>query len=114
MPLGNGGKLRIIFGPQLGLGTNGHSNGNGHGESAPNGSVDNRILALALAVRKREPGTPTILVTKDINLRIKADVMGINYQSVSNLKQKAIEKMRGAGLLELFLIISVLYRSTHS
>ena len=46
-------------------------------DGAPNGSVDNRILALALAVRKREPGTPTILVTKDINLRLKADVYGL-------------------------------------
>ena len=78
VPLENGGKLRIIFGPQLGLPSNGgSSDGNGHAEGAPNGSVDNRILALALAVRRREPGTPTILVTKDINLRLKADVYGL-------------------------------------
>ncbi len=86
VPLESGGKLRIIFGPQLGLSdslspTNGHSNGhgNGHGHEvgAPQGSVDNRILALALAVRRKEPKTPTILVTKDINLRLKADVYGL-------------------------------------
>ena len=82
VPLESGGKIRIIFGPQLGLNgsnghTNGHGNGNGHETGMPQGSVDNRILALALAVRKREPKTPTILVTKDINLRLKADVYGL-------------------------------------
>lgn len=83
VPLESGGKIRIIFGPQLGL-NGGNGNGtatdNGHGNGAPTGSVDNRILALALAVRKREPKTPTILVTKDINLRLKADVYGLPAQ----------------------------------
>ena len=68
VPLENGGRLRIIFGQQLGLDA---SLSGGHG------SVDNRILALALAVRKVDPKTPTLLVTKDINLRLKADVYGL-------------------------------------
>jgi len=37
---------------------------------------DNRILALALNLSKENSG-PVIVVTKDLNLRIKADVMGI-------------------------------------
>ncbi|MBN2122987.1 MAG: PhoH family protein, partial [Deltaproteobacteria bacterium] len=40
------------------------------------GKYDNRILALAHNLQK-DGGTPVILVTKDLNLRIKADVMGI-------------------------------------
>lgn len=66
VPLPNGGTLRIIFSepskstPQLG-----------------SASVDSRILSHALAVREREKSRPTILVTKDINLRLKADVYGL-------------------------------------
>ncbi len=39
--------------------------------------VDNRILALAMRLQKEKGGAQTTLVTKDTNLRIKADVMGI-------------------------------------
>jgi PhoH-like ATPase len=39
-------------------------------------NVDNRILALAYYLMKNE-NQPVVLVTKDLNLRIKADVLGI-------------------------------------
>jgi len=64
MSLPNGGSLRILIKPE-----NGHA-GNG-------GNVDNRIIAQALAAQKSSEGRPTILVTKDINLRIKADALGL-------------------------------------
>ena len=68
--LSTGGCLRIIFENKNG------SNPNGAGSS----SVDNRILAMALATYKNDPGTPTILVTKDINLRLKADALGLEAE----------------------------------
>ncbi len=72
VPLENGGMLRIIFAHQLA------KPGQGAEAAAPvNGSVDNRILSLALDVRRSEPKTPTILVTKDINLRLKSDAWGL-------------------------------------
>ncbi len=40
--------------------------------------ADNRILATALALQKDYPNASVELVTKDINLRIKADVFGVN------------------------------------
>jgi PhoH-like ATPase len=40
-------------------------------------NVDNRILATALEVRDQNPDLPTILVTKDVNLRIRADALGL-------------------------------------
>jgi PhoH-like ATPase len=40
--------------------------------------ADNRILATAMALQKQYPRMKVELITKDINLRIKADVMGIN------------------------------------
>lgn len=64
--LSNGGNLRIVFKDQ---------NGNGH--AALNHTVDSRIVARALDVQKIDPSVPTILVTKDINLRIKADAHGL-------------------------------------
>ncbi len=51
-------------------------NGNGPLSDAHQ-TVDSRIIALALGIQKDDPSIPTILVTKDINLRIKADAVGL-------------------------------------
>jgi len=40
--------------------------------------ADNRILSTALALQKQHPRAKVELISKDINLRIKADVYGIN------------------------------------
>ncbi len=69
--LDHGGRLRIIFQDK--------QNGNGHA-LLDNHSVDSRIVALALNVQKAEPKVPAILVTKDINLRVKADVLGLQAE----------------------------------
>ena len=72
--LPNGGHLRIVFNK---LKTKAR-NGNG---AVPAGSnVDTRIVASALHVQRTSPKTPTILVTKDINLRIRADALGLAAQ----------------------------------
>ncbi len=39
--------------------------------------ADNRILAMAISLKKEQPKRPVIFVTKDVNLRIKADALGI-------------------------------------
>jgi PhoH-like ATPase len=72
--LENGGTLRIIFHD---------TDGNGAGPFGAN-TVDSRIVSLSMAIHKAEPKVPTILVTKDINLRIKADTVGLpaeDYES---------------------------------
>jgi PhoH-like ATPase len=71
--LPNGGKLRVVV-QKKGLTSNGNGNGNGKSYHT---SVDNKILAHATAVKKANPRQTTILVTKDINLRIKADAIGL-------------------------------------
>lgn len=38
---------------------------------------DHRILAVALKFRQERPNNPVIFVTKDVNLRIKADALGL-------------------------------------
>jgi len=69
--LPNGGHLRIVF--QTKKSGNGHLNGGDH-------SADSRIVAVAQTVQKSSPKGSTILVTKDINLRIKADALGLQAQ----------------------------------
>jgi PhoH-like ATPase len=44
------------------------------------GTRENRILALALDVKQHAQGMPTILVSKDLNLRVKADALGIDVE----------------------------------
>ena len=66
--LPNGGHLKIAV----------HQNGHELGFSKD--SVDNRILALAAHVQKTQPKNPAILVSKDINLRIKADALGLQAE----------------------------------
>jgi PhoH-like ATPase len=39
--------------------------------------ADNRILAVAIELKKDQPKRPVVFVTKDTNLRIKADALGI-------------------------------------
>ncbi len=43
-------------------------------------SMDNAILSVAVDLKHREPDIPVIFVTKDINLRIRADALGVNAE----------------------------------
>ncbi len=42
--------------------------------------ADNRILMVALCLEKEQPGRTVVLVTKDTNLRIKADAVGLKTE----------------------------------
>ncbi|HSH93090.1 MAG TPA: PhoH family protein [Roseimicrobium sp.] len=65
--LSNGGRLKIIF----------HDKNDVVAANYTSLSVDSRIVQQALVVQNQSPNIPTILVTKDINLRIKADTLGL-------------------------------------
>ena len=87
-------------------GTRGPLNGNGRGKSGepatgklffqtkptdatlpglmPGNKPDNSILINALEVQNRNPGRRVTLVSKDINLRIKAAIVGVNTDDYSN------------------------------
>jgi len=47
-------------------------------------SADNTILSVALWVSRHNPGSDVTLVSKDINLRIKAQVAGVNAEDYYN------------------------------
>lgn len=67
--LENGGTLRIIF-PE---------NESGHLVFG-NKTVDSRIVAMGLEIQKAQPKVRTIIVSKDINLRLKADAFGLEAE----------------------------------
>ncbi|HET6362030.1 MAG TPA: PhoH family protein [Gemmatimonadota bacterium] len=65
--LDTGGRLRVVFDPDDPQRVIARSDG----------WVDNEILKIARRIQDDAPDTPLILVTKDVNLRIKADAMGL-------------------------------------
>ena len=71
--LENGGNIKIIFFKKE------RTTKNTEGIFHDN-TVDSRIVMLALQVKKGSPKTPTIIVSKDINLRIKADTVGLQAE----------------------------------
>ena len=88
--LPTGGKLKVVF--QKG----GHVNGNGGFDAT---SIDNRILSLAAGIQKAQPKNPAILVSKDINLRIKADALGLLAEDYEN--DRVYIKDLYTGMIEL-------------
>jgi PhoH-like ATPase len=66
VPLPNGGTIRVMF-------TNRELP-----KSMGNGNVmDNRILAVAIDLMENEPSLQAVFITKDTNLRIRADAVGL-------------------------------------
>ena len=55
-------------------------------ESLATGKADNRILGVVMALAERERGRDVILVSKDINMRIKAHALGLAAEDYYNDK----------------------------
>ncbi len=87
--LPNGGSLRIIFQDK---------NGTANATIGDN-NVDSRIVALAIAVQKTHPRQRTTLITKDINLRIKADALGLQAEDYET--DRVLIKDLYTGMFEL-------------
>lgn len=62
-------------------------------DSFPEKTPDHRILSIADAVRKNNPDRPVILVTKDINLRMKSKSLGIKAEDYENDKIANIDAL---------------------
>ncbi|MCU4163516.1 PhoH family protein [Carboxylicivirga caseinilyticus] len=54
-------------------------------------TADHRILAIALHVKQKFPRRQSILITKDINLRLKAKSLGLKSEDYENDKVKDID-----------------------
>jgi PhoH-like ATPase len=66
VPLPNGGILRVSF-----------TNRELPKSMADGQLMDNRILAVALDLMDKEPDTQAVFITKDTNLRLRADALGL-------------------------------------
>jgi PhoH-like ATPase len=62
---------------------------------------DNRILAVAVDLKETEKDVPVILVTKDVNLRIKADALGLTAEDYESDKVAIDELYTGVANLEV-------------
>jgi len=62
---------------------------------------DNRILAVAVDLMEANPAVPVILVTKDTNLRIKADALGLAAQDYESDKVAIEDLFSGVANLQV-------------
>ena len=85
VPLPSGGLLRVLF-----------TNHKLPKDFAVAHAMDNSILAVALDLTQTQPDVPTIFVTKDTNLRIRADALGIKAEDYDRERYDISELYPGA------------------
>ena len=69
--------------------------------SLPQGKADNQILGVVEALRQQEPAREVVLVSKDINMRVKARALGLAAEDYQNDKTLEDGDMLYAGSLAL-------------
>ncbi len=67
----------------------------------PTAKADNQILAVVIHLQRRHPERPVILVSKDINMRIKARSLGLQAQDYFNDKVLEDSELLYTGMREL-------------
>lgn len=72
---------------------------------------DNLIIGTALYIRKTEPKTPVILVSKDANVRIKADAVGLKAENYETEKINFSELYNGFEVIETKLEVIEKFRT---
>ncbi|MBX3606291.1 MAG: PhoH family protein [Piscinibacter sp.] len=67
----------------------------------PQGKADNQILGVVQALREQQPGRDVVLVSKDINMRIKARALGLPAEDYFNDKTLEDGDLLYTGVLPL-------------
>lgn len=88
VPLEGGGLLRIYCDADRAL-------------TPSNGGADIELLRTAQRIQQAEPDLPAIIVTKDINLRIRADAIGLRAEDYESDRVKLSEVYSGDVELEV-------------
>ena len=98
VPLKSGGTVKVALGSRPLL----SQSGSGH-------QMDSLILEVALEIQKSTPDVKTILVTKDVNMRLRGDALGLvtrDYEesdgSVDDLYSGTIEVEVEGGVIDQF------------
>jgi PhoH-like ATPase len=100
VPLPAGGILRVVFSHRSLPAHIGDAN-----------LMDNRILAVALDIKEREPDLRPVFITKDTSLRIRADAIGLIAQDYDAERVEISELF--TGYAELFVpkeVVDQMYR----
>ncbi len=91
VPLRNGGTVRVALGKRPIL----------SGDRDGSHLMDSLILEVALEVREANPDVPTILVTKDVNMRIRGDALGLDTADYDAERIQVDEMYTGHREIEL-------------
>ncbi len=70
-------------------------------EGLPQGKADNQILGVVRALREQQPGRDVVLVSKDINMRVKARALGLPAEDYFNDKTLEDGDLLYTGVLPL-------------
>ncbi len=67
----------------------------------PQGKADNQILGVVQSLREQQPGREVVLVSKDINMRVKARALGLPAEDYFNDKTLEDGDLLYTGVLQL-------------
>lgn len=95
VPLENGGRLRVLC--RIPVTDDAVSTF----EDRPESRVGNSILAAALFLRRTDPGVPVTIVTKNVNLRVRADVFGIEARDYEAERVRDTDMLKGWYAIEV-------------
>lgn len=70
-------------------------------EGLPEGKADNQILGVVRALEEQQPDRPVVLVSKDINMRIKARALGLPAEEYFNDHVLEDTDLLYSGILQL-------------
>ena len=101
VPLPNGGTIRVVF-----------TNKELPKSMADGQLMDNRILAVAIDIKEREPDYQAVFITKDTSLRIRADALGLVSEDYDAQRVEISELYTGN--TELFVpseLVDQMYRA---
>jgi len=73
-------------------------------------NLQNKIAALLNELPRRQKEVIYLRYFEEMDYAQIAEVMGIHYQSVLNLTQKALQKLRSADLLSMLFYLAAMYR----
>jgi PhoH-like ATPase len=90
VPLPDGGIIRVVL-----------DRGDLPKDFSVGHQMDNSILAVALYLHAAEPDAPTVFVTKDTNLRIRADALGLHAEDYDRENMDLSELYSGTAELDV-------------
>ncbi|MBI5721555.1 MAG: PhoH family protein [Burkholderiales bacterium] len=70
-------------------------------DGLPQGKADNQILGVVQTLREQQPGRDVVLVSKDINMRVKARALGLPAEDYTNDKTLEDGDLLYTGVLPL-------------